>query len=127
MRSGLQTLARHRFALAIALPLVIAADVLTRVSVAEERAAGEQDALFGQTKVWSLHLAISADEFDAMQPAVAAFGAPAAPTPAAGNSDNGRQSERNLFGTEFPWAEADVTVDGETLKKAGVRYSGDIT
>ena len=31
---------------------------------------------FGLTKVWSLHLEIPAKEFDAMQPALPAFGAP---------------------------------------------------
>src|SRR5262249_14758572 len=27
----------------------------------------------------------------------------------------------------FPWAQADLTVDGKSLKKIGVRYAGDIT
>ena len=38
-----------------------------------------------------------------------------------------RASERNLFGTEFRWAEGDCSVDGKTYKKVGVRYVGDIT
>lgn len=77
--------------------------------------------LFGQTKVWSLHLEITEKEYAAMQPPPpAAFGAPLV---AQGN----RPSERNLFGTEFRWAEANLTAEGKTIKKVGIRYAGDIT
>src|SRR5262249_5728663 len=38
-----------------------------------------------------------------------------------------RETERNFFGTEFPWVEASFTADGTTLKKIGLRYAGDIT
>src|SRR4051812_11870652 len=61
---------------------------------------------FGTAKVWAIHLEISAKEYEAMQPPVTAFGPPsgrppAPPPPPRGN----RTSERNLFGTEFFWAE----------------------
>ncbi|HEV3023172.1 MAG TPA: PVC-type heme-binding CxxCH protein [Pirellulales bacterium] len=99
-----------------------------RASADEGLATREQEALFGDAKVWSLHLEISAEEFDAMQPAVAAFGFPAAgPAPAPRTGGNGRDSEKNLFGTDFPWVVADFTADGQTLPKTAVRYSGDIT
>ena len=94
-------------------------------SKAAEPAASEDKSLFGQTTVWSIHLDMSAKEYEAMQPPQpGAFGA--APPPAAPAEGN-RSSERNLFGTEFRWAEADFTAEGQTLKTIGIRYAGDIT
>lgn len=83
---------------------------------------------FGPTNVWSIGLEITADEFDAMQPAVPGPGFPAAPpTPAERNDNKNRASEKNLFGTDFPWVEAELIADGTTLRSVGVRYAGDIT
>jgi putative membrane-bound dehydrogenase-like protein len=76
--------------------------------------------------VWSIHLEIPAKEFDAMQPAFGGgFGPP--PKKEEKKDDKKRDTEKNLFGTDFPWVEADFTADGKTLKKVGVRYAGDIT
>jgi putative membrane-bound dehydrogenase-like protein len=90
---------------------------------AEKEAPGKD--VFGQTKILALHLEILAKEYDAMQPAVGGFGQP--PQPKEKDKNDKRGSERNLFGTEFPWAQADLTADGKTYKKTGVRYAGDIT
>ena len=80
----------------------------------------------GLTKVWSIHIEIPAEEFDAMQPAFAGgFGPP--PKKDVKKDDKQRAGEKNLFGTDFPWVEADFTADGKTLKKVGIRYAGDIT
>jgi spore coat protein H len=88
--------------------------------------ADEAKNSFGQTKVWTIHLEIPAKEFDAMQPALGGgFGPP--PKKEEKKDDKKRESEKNLFGTDFPWVEADFTADGKTLKKVGVRYAGDIT
>src|SRR5262249_2299597 len=81
---------------------------------------------FGLTKIWAIHFEIPAKEYEAIQPAVAGFPAPGAP-PQQRAKEGARDSERNLFGTEFPWAEGNFTVDGQMLKKTGVRYAGDIT
>ena len=90
------------------------------VATAQSPAVPPPD-VFGQTKVWSLHLDISEREYAAMQPPPpVALGAPPA---APGN----RPSERNLFGTELRWAEGNVTAEGKTLKRVGIRYAGDIT
>ncbi len=101
------------------------------LAVAEEPKSAPQDAAnaFGPTKVWSVHLAISAKEFDAMQPAIGGFGFPGGPPPKKEEKkdDKKRDSEKNLFGTDFPWVEGDITVDGQTLKKVGVRYSGEMS
>ncbi len=84
--------------------------------------------IFGSTKVWSVHLDITATEYTAMQPAVGGgFGPPSVPKVEEKRDGNKRDRDRNLFGTEFPWVEGDFTADGKTAKKIGVRYSGDIT
>jgi putative membrane-bound dehydrogenase-like protein len=108
-----------RFVLFLA-PVVVAAPAAGE----QPKSAGD---LLGLDKVWSIHLTLSADEYAAMQPAMdGAFGAPPGPQRLPRRND-GRGRERNLFGTEFPWAKADVTIDGTTLKSVGVRYAGDIT
>src|ERR1700677_4314372 len=58
--------------------------------------------VFGESKVWALHLEISAKEYEAMQPpAGGGFGPPKAPK-------DKRPGESNLFGTVFPWAQGDL-------------------
>src|SRR2546423_13706915 len=79
---------------------------------------------FGTTKVWAVHLEIPAKEYEAMQPPAAGFGSPGGAPPAPRGK---RESERNLFGAEFPWAQGDFSADGRTYKKVGLRYSGEIT
>jgi putative membrane-bound dehydrogenase-like protein len=82
--------------------------------------------IFGPGEVWRVHLRLSPEEFAAMQPApVGPFGAP--PGPAPRREGAVRPTERNLFGVEFPWAKADVTINGEVRRNAGLRYSGEIT
>jgi putative membrane-bound dehydrogenase-like protein len=87
--------------------------------------ANDKPELFGLTRVWSIHLEISAQEFQAMQPPQpGGFGPPPpAPPAAAGNG----LVERSLFGTEFRWVKGDFSAEGQTLKNVGVRYAGDIT
>jgi putative membrane-bound dehydrogenase-like protein len=92
------------------------------VPVAEAKPPAKD--LFGPAKVWKVELDLSAAEYPAMQPAVAAF--PGAPPPKE-KKDNKRPTVQNRFGTAFPWVEGNVAIDGTTLKKAGIRYAGDIT
>ena len=115
---------RDRFPFLICL---IVAFNLAIAGISFAQTGGQHDALFGPTKVWSIHLDIPAEEYDAMQPVVTGFG-PAAPRPSTPSSDlKKRDSEKNLFGTDFPWVAADFTAGGTTLQMVGVRYSGDIT
>src|SRR5262245_4617435 len=81
--------------------------------------------VFGD-RVWTLHLEISAKEYEAMQPPPGGFGFPGAP-PTPQPPRNKRDSERNFFGTEFPWVQGDLSAEGKTYKKVGIRYAGDIT
>ncbi len=114
----------HRRALAVATALTCSAIVLAGPAVPPARAAddgGVRDqaagtGLFGLTKVVGLHVEISAEEYQAMQPpAPAAFGGPPpAPRP---RRPGGRASERNLFGVEFPWARGRRDGRGEDLQE----------
>jgi len=74
--------------------------------------------VFGATKALAIHLEIPAKEYEAMQPPAPAFGPPGGAPPAPRGN---RQNERNLFGTEFFWAEADFSAEGKTYKKVGLR------
>src|SRR5262249_13202366 len=101
---------------------------LVRLGAADEKEAPSKD-VFGAARVWAVHLEIPAKEYEAMQPPAGGFGFPGAPPapaapPAAGEK---RDSERNLFGTEFRWAKGDFSADGTTRKGVGVRYAGEIT
>ncbi len=96
--------------------------------------AQEAESAFGLTKVWSIHLQLSPEEFAAMQPAASAFpgfGGPPPGAPPAAPVER-RESVQNLFGTSFPWANGELTIDEITSEeqpgeKVGVRYAGDIT
>ncbi|MCI0376969.1 MAG: CotH kinase family protein, partial [Gemmataceae bacterium] len=94
-----------------------------------KRTVNDEKTPFGLTKIWTVHLEISATEYDAMQSAAGGFGFPGGPPPKkqVKKNDKQRDSEKNLFGTDFPWVEGDFSADGMTLKKVGVRYAGDIT
>jgi putative membrane-bound dehydrogenase-like protein len=105
----------------------------TPVPIGDDKASGTKETsgseLFGATKVWDLHLELSAKEYEEMQPPARGFnapGAPPAPVVPKARKDK-RDSVRNQFGTEFPWAVGNLTVGGQTYKNIGVRYAGDIT
>jgi putative membrane-bound dehydrogenase-like protein len=80
--------------------------------------------VFGVGRVWSVHLALSAKEYDALQP-TGGFTFPGAPPPP--RPKDKRDRDRNLFGIEFPWVQGDVAVDGTTIRKVGLRYDGNAT
>lgn len=100
---------------------------LTRLPTQADDPPGKPGVDFGPEKVWSIHVTLSADEFAAMQPIMGGpFGAPPGQGPQRPPNRN-RPVDRNLFGTEFPWAQAEVAINGQTFPKVGLRYSGDIT
>jgi putative membrane-bound dehydrogenase-like protein len=84
-------------------------------------------AVFGDTKIWSLHLEIPAKEYEALQPLPGGFGVPGQPPAPPQAPKDKRDSERNLFGTVFPWVQGDLSADGTTYKKVGIRYAGDFS
>ena len=122
----------HRRALAVATVLACGAIVLAGPAVLLSGTADDGDAKgkaagagpFDLTRVVTLHVEIPADEYQAMQPPAPA-GAPGGPPPAPRPRKPGeRESERNLFGVEFPWASGAVTAEGKTYKGVALRYSG---
>src|SRR5262245_45987867 len=117
----------RRRTLAVATALACSAILLAGPVARSMRAAGDDDAkadgakLFGLTRVVGLDIEISEDEYRAMQPPAPA-GVPGAPPPPKRPGD--RESERNLFGVEFPWVRGAVTAEGRTYKTVGLRYAG---
>src|SRR5262245_59602801 len=104
----------------------------TAASADEQKPGAKQPRgrdVFGLTKVWAFDLEIPAKEYEAMQPPAGGFGAFGGPqaAPAPRNPNDRRESERNLFGTEFPWAQGNISAAGKTYKNVGVRYAGEIT
>ena len=88
--------------------ILFAATVVPLSDASDDGAAKGRPAdpgVFGLTKVLPVHIQIPADEFRAMQPPAPAGGPGGGPGPAARPKKPGeRESERNLFGVEFPWA-----------------------
>ena len=120
---------RQHFSNWLSIPGIILGPVVLAL-VAPSLAAGQEKASpFGLTKVWSIHLELSPEEFAAMQPATPAFGGFGGPPPAAPPAAPAerRESERNLFGTAFPWASGELTIDQLPAEKTAIRYAGDIT
>ena len=122
----------RRRALAAATALICSAILLAGTALPLSGAPDDGDAkgkaadadLFGLTRVVPLHIEIPADEYQAMQPPAPA-GAPGGPPPAPRPKKPGeRESERNLFGVEFPWARGAVTAEGKTFQGVGLRYAG---
>ena len=121
----------RRRALAEATALTCIAIFLASTAVALRAPADDGDLkgksagadFFGLTKLVGIHIEISADEYEAMQPpAPAAFGQPPpAPKP---KRPGGPEIQRKLLGGEFPWAKGAITAEGKTYKGVGLRYSG---
>lgn len=98
-------------------------------------AAGPAD-IFGLGKVWKFHLAVSARDYEALQPAAGGgfFGGPGgpggpgfpgrpAPPPKAADKPTDVH-KGGSFGIEFPFVHADFTAEGKTYKDIGLRYKG---
>jgi hypothetical protein len=120
----------HRRAFAATAAMTCAAILLADPAASHVR-AGDDDrprpvagsGLFGLNRVVGLHLEIPLEEYQAMQPPPpAGFGGP--PQPLVPRRPGARESERNLFGLEFPWAHGALTAEGRTYRPVGVRYSG---
>ena len=96
-----------------------------RIARAADEDAAATTSFFGLTTILHLEIEISAAEYQAMQPPAAPFGAPpAAPKP---KKRGDRESDRNLFGIEFPWARGAVSIDGKIFKNVGLRYTGNVS
>src|SRR5947209_3037326 len=94
---------------------------VTAVEAADGKPPAAREApgkdVVGATSVWAIRLESPAKEYEAMQPPAAGFGPPGAAPPAPRAE---RESERNVVGTEFPWAQADFSTEGKTYKNVGL-------
>ena len=102
----------HRRAHALATTLLCSAILHAGTTVPGSGAPDDGDTkgkaadpgLFGLTRVVRLHIEITADEYQAMQPPAPAGGFGGPPPAPRERKPGERESERNLFGVEFPWA-----------------------
>ena len=118
---------------------------------AETRAVDNSDSVFGLTRVWKIHLHVSAENWKTMQPATGGFpgfgppppgdrvpgGPPPGPPPAqgaappqpnrGGPAGPGPGFRPGSFGYEFDYVKADIELDGEVIKEVGLRFKGNGT
>ncbi|HYV39598.1 MAG TPA: CotH kinase family protein, partial [Gemmataceae bacterium] len=118
---------------ALALGCGIAGLAATGLVVADDLQPPAKDDAFGLTKVWQIHLELSAKELEKMQPVGGGFGfgfAPKGDPKKAPEKPPEKQADTHKgggFGTEFPWASAALTAEGKTYKNLGIRYKGNST
>lgn len=83
---------------------------------------------FNQSEILQIHISLTAQEYDAMQPSggggFPGFGAPPAPPK---KPSDGREVHRNAFGFDLPWASGSVAINGTNFEKVGLRYKGNGT
>ena len=99
----------------------------------------DSESVFGLTRVWKIHLHVTAENWKTMQPAGGGF--PGAPPAAGGRPNPGTERKPNdstqtpptppgpggpggafrpgSFGFEFDYVKADVELDGEKLSEVG--------
>lgn len=99
--------------------------------VAGQEKKTDTKSLYEPTKIWQIHLTLSADEFKAMQPkGTFRFGpAPKPPEkkPEKDSEKPAREIHRNTFGMDLPWAVGSITIGDETFDKVAIRYKGNGT
>jgi spore coat protein CotH len=117
-------------------PLWTAAVVLAATSpaVAAEPPKLPPSEVFDPATVWQLALTLSAEEYAAMQPP-AGFpgfgfpGGPMNPPPKAPvkPGEQPRETHRNTFGVDLPWARGSLAAEGRAYANVGIRYKGNGT
>ena len=108
-------------------------------------AKDDSESVFGLTRVWKIHLHVTAENWKSMQPPAGGFpgfGPPAAPgnpgserkpneaartPPPPGPGGPGGAFRPGSFGYEFEYVKADVELDGEKLREVGLRLKGNGT
>ncbi|HEX3152922.1 MAG TPA: CotH kinase family protein [Gemmataceae bacterium] len=98
---------------------------------AEEPKRKAGDGVFDLTKVWQIHITISAKDFAAMEPAMQfpGFGPPGRPgspqpqpQPKADKPTDVHKG--GSFGIEFPWVRGEVVIGDQKFSNVGLRYKG---
>lgn len=139
------------FARAVTSMLVgVAILVWTLASFASDKtdapAKDDSDSVFGLTRVWKIHLHVSAENWKAMQPPAGGFPGLGPPPPGGARPNPGVERKPNdppqgplafgapggafrpgSFGFEFEYVKADVELDGDKLDEVGLRFKGNGT
>jgi spore coat protein H len=110
--------------------LALLASVL-QVSAADIKPQ-ESDAVFGPTKLWQIHLHVTAENWKSMQPPQGGFpgfgGPPGGGFGPPGSQPAPRPAMRpGSFGFEFEYVKATVEFDGKKLPDVGLRFKGNGT
>ena len=106
----------------------------------EARIKDDTDSVFGLTRVWKIHLHVSAENWKTMQPAAGGFPGFGPPPPGGGRPNPGTERKPNdapqapggpgiafrpgSFGFDFEYVKADVELDGQTIHDVGLRFKG---
>lgn len=97
---------------------------LASVSIAAAPRSAES--FFAPDRVWPIHLTVSAEEWQALEPTrrpgVNFGAAPAAASTKPKNPD--RPTSVSPFGFEYPYVHADVEIDGTKIENVGLRFKG---
>ncbi|WP_020471023.1 CotH kinase family protein [Zavarzinella formosa] len=109
--------------------MVLAAGAWGLAAKAEDKPAKKAGADFFDTaKVWEARLVLTQAEYQKMQPPAPVGGFQFNPVPVnPPKADPKRDSDRSVFGTEFPWVKASFSIGDETVEGVGLRYKGNST
>src|SRR5262249_55291445 len=99
---------------------LLLACLVAGTAVHSPAAAPPPESAFGAARLLSIHLDVTAEEYEAIQPA-AGFGF-GPPQPKKDNDK--RQRDKTLWGVEFPWVEGKLSVAGKKFDKVSLRYDG---
>ncbi len=85
-------------------------------------------AVFVPGKLWQVHITLTAEEFDAIQPrGNRGFGFGQRPKEPNKPIDPKRDVHRSQFGADLSWGTASVVIGDKTFAKVGIRYKGNGT
>src|SRR3954463_12639399 len=102
---------------------------LLALTPARRAADTKEPELFGRDRVWTMHLILSAKDWDAMQPSgrVNFPGFPGGPPAAPEKKDEKKDAKTSAFGLTFPFVKGSVEFEGKTWSNVGVRFKGNST
>lgn len=110
---------------------ILLVGVLAGTSAAGEKGTDPSDALFGEDKLWTIHIRVSQKQWEMMQPSrmprlAAALGLGRwSPPPKPGEkAKEGEFADTSAFGYQFAYVKATFEFEGQILHDVGVRFKG---
>src|SRR5437773_1771110 len=120
----------HRTCLACTLLLYVTAAAPVSAQAPKAKKESPAKNVFGLTNLHAFHLELSAKEWDRMQqvrggmPFFGGFKKPPEKVAEKPGEAPLEFHKSSGFGTEFPWAHAELSAAGKTYKNVGLRYKG---